>query len=287
MSRGGLKKVFTVARKKGGGAHGGGHGWFVTFADLMGLMMSFFVMIAAFSTQDQKKMQLVAGSMREAFGSQTVFRTTGVIETDGTPVRPYLKNVERVGPDQAADTTAPVREARKDDGAGSFSADRGFQQAAVSLRQALQDLPEIAELSKNVIVEETPEGLEILVVDQDGRSMFPEGSSFPYERTRKVIEALAPTLRKLPNRVRVTGHTSATQGAARTRGYGWNLSASRALAVRDILAANGLGDDRFESVIGRADSQPMFPDNPFVAPNRRVSILLAREAPPVPASFKP
>jgi chemotaxis protein MotB len=64
-----------MAKKKRGDAHGGGHGWFVTFADLMGLMMSFFVMLVAFSTMDNQKLKIVAGSMRDAFGSQTaIFR---------------------------------------------------------------------------------------------------------------------------------------------------------------------------------------------------------------------
>ena len=58
-----------MARRKEAG-HGGGHGWFVTFADLMGLLVSFFVMLVAFSTQDQAKLQIVAGSMRDAFGVQ-------------------------------------------------------------------------------------------------------------------------------------------------------------------------------------------------------------------------
>ena len=57
-----------MAKKKRGDAHGGGHGWFVTFADLMGLMMSFFVMLVAFSTMDNNKLKIVAGSMRDAFG---------------------------------------------------------------------------------------------------------------------------------------------------------------------------------------------------------------------------
>ncbi len=60
-----------MAKKKRGDAHGGGHGWFVTFADLMGLMMSFFVMLVAFSTMDNNKLKIVAGSMRDAFGVQT------------------------------------------------------------------------------------------------------------------------------------------------------------------------------------------------------------------------
>ncbi|MBV8826252.1 MAG: hypothetical protein JO220_14790, partial [Hyphomicrobiales bacterium] len=68
-----------MARRKDGG-HGGGHGWFVTFADLMGLLVAFFVMLVAFSTQDQQKLQIVAGSMRDAFGVQDV-RYAGIIET--------------------------------------------------------------------------------------------------------------------------------------------------------------------------------------------------------------
>ena len=69
-----------MAKKKKAGAHGGGHGWFVTFADLMGLLMSFFVMLVAFSNQDQQKLQIVAGSMREAFGVQQNVRYSGIIE---------------------------------------------------------------------------------------------------------------------------------------------------------------------------------------------------------------
>ncbi len=70
-----------MARRKE--AHGGGHGWFVTFADLMGLLVSFFVMLVAFSNQDAKKVQAVAGSMREAFGVQNLVRNSGLVESQG------------------------------------------------------------------------------------------------------------------------------------------------------------------------------------------------------------
>ena len=76
--------------KKRGAAHGG-HGWFVTFADLMGLLVAFFVMLVAFSNTDQKKMAIVAGSMREAFGTQTAMRYSGMVELDGLPTRARLK----------------------------------------------------------------------------------------------------------------------------------------------------------------------------------------------------
>src|SRR5215212_4284843 len=88
-----------MAKKRGG--HAGGHGWFVTFADLMALMMSFFVMLVAFSTQDSVKLQIVAGSMREAFGVQTV-RYNGIVEQDGLRTRMTVQYVARIRPEDSA-----------------------------------------------------------------------------------------------------------------------------------------------------------------------------------------
>ena len=70
----------------------------MTFADLMGLMMSFFVMLVAFSTMDNNKLKIVAGSMRDAFGVQTEARYSGIIESDGLPTRPKLKNLDHIPP---------------------------------------------------------------------------------------------------------------------------------------------------------------------------------------------
>ena len=69
-------------------AHGGGHGWFVTFADLMGLLVSFFVMLVAFSNQDAKKVQAVAGSMRDAFGVQKQRASPASSKPTGCPPVP-------------------------------------------------------------------------------------------------------------------------------------------------------------------------------------------------------
>src|SRR5512133_2278567 len=88
-------------------AHAGGHGWFVTFADLMGLLVAFFVMLVAFSNTDQKKLQIVAGSMREAFGTQTAILYSGIIEIDGQPTRPRLKNAGKIKPEDSSATPPP------------------------------------------------------------------------------------------------------------------------------------------------------------------------------------
>src|SRR5215210_7793192 len=102
--------------------------------------MSFFVMIAAYSTQDQKKLQLVAGSMRDAFGVSRESRFAGIIEQDGLPTRTRLKNPQQVSPDKAADHTKPTDQDPRDDGL-SVAFNRAFGLAAASLRQAMQEMP--------------------------------------------------------------------------------------------------------------------------------------------------
>jgi chemotaxis protein MotB len=276
-----------MAKKKRGDAHGGGHGWFVTFADLMGLMMSFFVMLVAFSTMDNNKLKIVAGSMRDAFGVQTDVRYSGIIESDGLPTRPKLKNVDHISPDEASNTPTPDQQDRNQVAGAKLKIDREFALASASLRQALQDMPEMTEISKHIMFEETKEGLNLEIVDQDGRSMFAEGSKVPYERTRRLIQKLAAPLKATPLRVAIAGHTSA--GYVPTRGDydAFDLSADRANAVRQILEREGLPAAHIFAVSGKADTLPLFPDDPSLSANRRVTITLMRENPPLPPGLKP
>src|SRR5271155_5229664 len=232
-----------MARRKEA-AHGGGHGWFVTFADLMGLLVSFFVMLVAFSNQDQQKLQIVAGSMRDAFGVQNNVRYSGIIEVDGLPTRPRLKNAEHSQPEDASAPPTPDENDHNRQFGAHFKSDQAFALAAASLRQALQDMPELTEASKHIMIEETKEGLNIDLVDQEGRSMFPEGSKDPYERTRRIIQKIAGPLKATPYRIAITGHTSASQTPPQSDYGPWNLSVDRANAVRQILEEEGLASDK-------------------------------------------
>ena len=281
-----------MAKKKGGHG-GGGHGgaWVITFADLMALLMAFFVMLVATANQDQQKLADAAGSLKTAFGVQPEPRRAGMIERDGLPVRKFLRDTSVVEKKADSDFSQERNEKHAKQGPEKNTHDferseeekpKQFLTAAASLRQALSAMPEITELSKHIIMEETEDGLNIRIVDQDGRSMFAEGSKVPYEYTRQILAKIAPVLAKMPHRIRITGHTS---GGRRWTGKGaspWDLSSGRAVAVQDILAGYGVPLDRFESVVGKADTDPLFPNEPNMAANRRIDILLVAEAPPMP-----
>ncbi len=270
--------------------------WLVTFADLMCILVCFFVLIISFSIQDKEKLQVVAGSMREAFGIKYVARKAGMIEKEGSPVREFVRSVAPIGKDTDSDFANERHDQRRKQGPEANTHDiektlverpRQFAVAAASLRQAWREMPEIADLSDNILVEETPQGLHIQLVDQDGRSMFPPGATEPHERTRRVLAKMGPVLKGLPNRIQITGHTDAARHYTKP-GYSlWDLSADRAKAARRILAASGIPHDRFYSIQGRADAEPLFPEDPFLASNRRISILVMSEAPPFPADHRP
>jgi len=275
-----------MAKKKREEAHGG-HGWFVTFADLMALLLAFFVMLVAFSSQDKDKLKIVAGSMREAFGVQTDSRYSGIVESDGLPTRPKLKNSDHIPPEESSNTPTPDDKMRQRTQGAKLKIDREFALASASLRQALQDMPELTEISKHIMFEETSQGLNLEIVDQDGRSMFADGSKVPYDRTRRLIQKLAVPLKATPLRVNITGHTAAGFVPARSDYGAFDLSADRANTVRQILEREGLPPSHIFAVAGKADSQPLFPDDPTLPANRRVTITLMREAPPLPPNLKP
>jgi len=275
---------------------GGVPEWMVTFGDLMALLACFFVLIISFSIQDEKKLQVVAGSMREAFGVRTDSRKTGMIEVEGTPLRQYVKDVTPFDIEEDTEFAQERHEYRHKQGPEANTHDidktdvekpRQFATAAASLRQAWQEMPEILEISDQILIEEIPEGLNIQIVDQEGRSMFPPGAPYPYERTRLLLTKVAEVLRDLPNRITVTGHTSSDRSEEPPGRTNWDLSVDRANSVRSILAEYGVPNDQFAGVVGKADTEPLFPEDTFLAANRRIEVLLLAEEPPLPADYRP
>ena len=141
-------------------------------------------------------------------------------------------------------------------------------------------MPELAELSKQVIVDVTPEGLRIQLVDQEGRAMFDQGSAQPNDRARLLLRAVSKVINQLHNRITVAGHTSAVVG--KPNGDDWALSSARANASRTVLEQAGVDPDRIYQVSGKANSDPLYPDDPTLPGNRRIAIVLLREKPVLP-----
>jgi len=156
-----------------------------------------------------------------------------------------------------------------------------FERAAERIRAAVRDDPALADLARQLLVEETPQGLRIQILDAERQPMFGLGDSAPNERARALLARIAPVIARLPNAISITGHTDATpfRGTGPLGRSNWDLSAERANATRRILLENGIAGTRFHSVAGHAEREPLLPDQPTAAANRRVSVTLLRMVP--------
>jgi chemotaxis protein MotB len=154
-----------------------------------------------------------------------------------------------------------------------------FATTEEALRQAIQTVPELQTLAKNLLIDRTPEGMRIQIVDQAGKSMFPIGRADMYGHTEQLLALVADAIAQLPQRIAIKGHTDATPYVTDNGYSNWELSTDRANSSRRALVKSGLASGRIESVVGRADQEPLKPDKPFDPQNRRISIILLRENP--------
>ncbi len=298
-------------KKAGHEAHHGG-AWKVAYADFVTAMMAFFLLMWLINTTTPEQKRGIADYFAAQSISQTSSGSGGVlggtvlgqassraggvvsITQKSTPAAPtdptHSKDKSnRSGGATDAEGKSPASQVQSDDNlqhTSPTSKDEQYQGAAESIRQAMQEMPDIAALSRQVMVDQTPEGLRIQLVDQDGRPMFQPGSAEPMPYTKKMLAAIAKIIDRLPNRISISGHTDGKGFEAANGMSNWQLSADRADAARAIITGAGVDGDRIYEVAGKAGSEPLLPDDPNASANRRLSIVLLREAPPVPPGQK-
>ena len=278
--------------KKGG--HGGHHGgaWKVAYADFVTAMMAFFLLMWLINTTTPEQKRGIADYFAPQSIAQTVSGSGGVLGgkvlgEESAHAGGAQSVMQRQSPPSPSSPVKSLANGQTQGGMGADAAhsadtnaaqDSDFAHAAEAIRQAMQNNPDLANLSHQVMLDQTPQGLRIQLVDQDGRPMFQQGTNEPMPYARKLLAAVGGIIDTLPNRVSISGHTSADGGA----GGNWELSAARANAARGLLQSGGLSSDRIYEVAGKAGSEPLLPENPAASANRRLSIVLLREAPPTP-----
>ena len=154
-----------------------------------------------------------------------------------------------------------------------------FEQAAEQIREAVRADPALAELNRQLLVEQTPEGMRIQLVDADRQPMFALGGAAPNDRARALLQRVAQVVLRLPNAIAIAGHTDATPFRGGGERSNWDLSTERANVTRRLLVEAGIPDSRIKNLAGHAERDPLIPEQPTAAANRRVSITLLRQAP--------
>jgi chemotaxis protein MotB len=152
-----------------------------------------------------------------------------------------------------------------------------FGKAAEEIREAVLNDPNMRDLAKQLTIDMTPEGLRIQLLDEERVPMFATASATPNDRAKLLLQKITPVLLRLPEGISISGHTDAApfSGPGRTN---WELSTERANVTRRMLVEQGLPESRIKTVTGHADRDPLLPSDPMAAANRRIAIVVLREA---------
>ncbi|MEM0513837.1 flagellar motor protein MotB [Pseudoalteromonas sp. YIC-827] len=288
--------------------------WMGTFADLMSLLMCFFVLLLAFSEMDVLKFKQIAGSMKFAFGVQNklevkdIPKGTSVIAMEFKPGRPEPTPIETIQ-QQTTEMTQQMLEfqAGDEDSAGGRQEQKGDQRGGESasteeLQEQLQAIAAADQERVNELVKKIAQQLEQQIIDgaieleslgqqiiirirENGS--FPSGSAFLQPKFKPIVQDIARLLKDVPGEITVSGHTDDFQVANELYTNNWDLSAKRAVAVASEMQKVAGFDKNRMVVVGHADTRPLVPNesDDDRKRNRRVEISImqgkAKESDPI------
>ena len=284
---GGGNIIIVKRIKKGGEGHHGG-AWKVAYADFVTAMMAFFLLLWLLNAVTEEQLNGVAdyftpiaASTRESgaggmLGGQAVGEGAAESRTGSTAAVVLPPPSIGAGGDNMTDSQEAKSKEDAVEEAAQAKADKEMQQAASDIRRAITGIPELAPLASSLLIDNTPEGLRVQVVDQDKIDMFAPGSANLYPKAKEILAQIAQVIAKMPNKVSISGHTDPSTAVDPSGYTNWELSSDRALATRRALLEGGLDDKQIDKVIGRADKDPFDPKQPRSPRNRRISIVLLR-----------
>lgn len=289
MSEEKLQRPIIIKRikKVSGGAHGGA--WKVAYADFVTAMMAFFLLLWLLNSTSKEQKEGLSDYFSPTVASTSSTSGAGdilegmSINTDGTsasavtaaiPDNVVIKEEEvEVSPEDSFETAMANRE------------QEAFEDMATELSLSIQDSAEFSELEDQVIIDVTEDGMRIQLVDQDNRAMFRDDTAELYSYAERMVRHIASKVNNLPNRIAISGHTDSKPFRAGSTYSNWELSSDRAHTSRRVMSSAGVSADRFAEITGKASTEPLLPDRPDRPENRRITILVIREAPTLPSNF--
>ena len=286
---GGQPIIIKKINKGGHGAHGGA--WKIAYADFVTAMMAFFLLLWLLNSVTQEQLEGISNyfapvsASTSTSGSGDILGGKTITEEGASESSTSRDSVSVDLPPPKAGKGSQDNEsdAESDSASGSASEEAlkqaeqdQFEKAKEELEDTISGIPNMKRLQESLMIDNTPEGLRIQLVDQDGLAMFPSGSAEMFLHTRRLLELVAKVVANMPQQVSVSGHTDAVPFVSDTGYSNWELSADRANSARRGLQQYGVPEKRFSRVVGKAATEPLLPDDPKNSRNRRLSIILLR-----------
>ena len=266
-----VKRVKKVAA----GHHGGA--WKIAFADFATAMMAFFLVMWLMSSATPEQKRAISGYFQDPIGF-TESASPHVIDLGGTPTPAPDRTLNDVVDPSVQQTDTAMDAEQAETFAEQLERER-LDLLLQELQNKVDENPELTRFKDQILFEITQDGLRIQIMDAANRQMFALGSAQLQPYFEDILLAMADTIRAVPNKISISGHTDAKPYSGRGEFGNWELSAGRANAARRTLVAGGYPDEQIARVVGYASSALFDRENPLNPVNRRIDILvLTRKA---------
>jgi chemotaxis protein MotB len=257
------RRIIVIRRPVKAAAHHGG-AWKIAFADFMTAMFAFFLVLWILSISSPRQLEGIADQFKMPLrvalaGGKKSSNSTNVIPGGGSD---YSRS------------DGEVRQAANESDKDPNDVER-LEALKERLDNMIESSPVLKQFRPQLLIDITPEGLRIQIVDSNNRPMFDRSSAVVVAYMRSILREIAPVLNEQPNKLTLSGHTDATVYSQGDKSYSnWELSADRANASRRELTAGGMQDGKILRVMGVSSSVHLNKDDPYAAVNRRISILV-------------
>lgn len=281
-----IKKI-----NKGGHGHHGG-AWKIAYADFVTAMMAFFLLLWLLNSVTQEQLEGISNYFAPVSASQSTSGAGDILGGQTISEEGAAQNQtsrDSVTVDLPPPKAGTGGEENTDTQDGSDKPDEAqaaeiarqqeekqFQDAKEQLEATIESIPQLKQMKESLLIDNTPDGLRIQLVDKDGLSMFPSGSSDLYLHAKRLLEVAATIIKTLPQNISISGHTDAVPFGGGGTYTNWELSSDRANAARRWLEQIGIPEERFDRVVGKAATEPLVPENPRLPSNRRLSVIMLR-----------
>lgn len=258
-------------KRFGGGHHGGA--WKIAFADFATAMMAFFLVLWLMSTATPEQKIAIAGYFKDPIG----FSESGtpyVIDLGGSPELAPEKTINpEAKSEPMPETTTQLNKDQVETMAEQVERER-LELLLQELQNKVEENPQLQKFKDQILFEITQDGLRIQIMDAENRPMFDIGSARLQPYFEDILLAMADTIKAVPNKISISGHTDAKPYAGTGEFGNWELSANRANAARRALVAGGYPDGQVARVVGYASSSLFDRKDPFNPVNRRIDIIV-------------
>jgi chemotaxis protein MotB len=301
-----------VKKVQGGGHHGGA--WKVAYADFVTAMMAFFLVMWLVGSTTNKERAAIS----EYFKNPSAIKghslvpapgpmgpggaSTSMIKLGGTMSMPRgdgesQQARDRKVPETAQDRLDTAAQAEAERQAERALEKRKLESLMDELKAAIEKSQALEPFKDQLLLDITPLGLRIQIVDKKNRPMFDMGSAALKPYTVEILRELAKYLNEVPNKISISGHTDVTPFAGNSDYTNWELSTDRANAARRALVDGGMDPSRVALVVGLASAALFDRQNPTNPINRRISIVvmnkdaeraeLGEDSQPLPTAIAP